>query len=305
MTTGAHGNRPTRNQQREAARAQAKAQREARAKKEKKNKWVLQGGIVLAVLAVAAIVAVPITQAANNSKGFVRPANMATDGIVLAGANMNGLTSEAGADGTAPLPTTDAPVKGAVNIVLYEDYLCPACKAFDDANSATLETLVKSGAATLNIHPIGMLWQKSAGTEYSRRAANAAACVANFSPNTFWKVNQLFYANQPAEGTAGLTDAQIKEIVASTNPDNAGEVANCISGKTFMPWVKAATETALNGPMTLAAKAAGSSGAGTPTVLVNGKMYTGQITDTKAFSAFVLTAAGTANTTATATPAAG
>ena len=305
MTTGAHGNRPTRNQQREAARAKAKELRENTAKSDKRKKWIMQGLIVVGVLVVAAIIAIPITQAANNAKGFVRPANMATNGAILAGANMNVLTSDAGADGSAGLPTTDAPVKGAVNIVLYEDYLCPACKAFDDANSSTLETLVKSGAATLNIQPIGMLWQKSAGTEYSRRAANAAACVATYSPNSFWAVNQAFYANQPAEGTTGLTDAQIVELVKGAGVQNADAVSSCITGKTFVPWVKAATDAALNGPMTSAAKAAGASGAGTPTVLVNGQMYTGSITDPKAFSAFVLKAAGSSNTTATATPAAG
>jgi protein-disulfide isomerase len=304
MTTGAHGNRPTRNQQREAARAKAKELRESTAKTDKRKKFVMQGLIVLGVLVVAAIIAIPITQAANNAKGFVRPANMATNGAILAGATMNPLTSDAGADGSAGLPTTDAPVKGAVNIVLYEDYLCPACKAFDDANAATLETLVKSGAATLNVQPIGMLWQKSAGTEYSRRAANAAACVANFSPNNFWAVNQAFYANQPAEGTAGLTDAQIAELVKSAGVSSS-DVSSCITGKTYVPWVKAATDAALNGPMTSAAKAAGASGAGTPTVLVNGQMYTGSIQDSKAFSAFVLKAAGSSSTTATATPAAG
>jgi protein-disulfide isomerase len=304
MTTGAHGNRPTRNQQREAARAKAKELRESTAKNDKRKKFVMQGLIVLGVLVVAAIIAIPITQAANNAKGFVRPANMATNGVILAGASMTPLTSDAGADGSAGLPTTDAPVKGAVNIVLYEDYLCPACKAFDDANASTLETLVKSGAATLNVQPIGMLWQKSAGTEYSRRAASAAACVATFSPNNFWAVNQAFYANQPAEGTAGLTDAQIAELVKGAGVASS-DVASCISSKTYVPWVKSATDAALNGPMTAAAKAAGASGAGTPTVLVNGQMYTGSIQDPKAFSAFVLKAAGSSSSTSTATPAAG
>jgi protein-disulfide isomerase len=305
MTTGAHGKRPTRNQQREAARAKAKELREATAKQDKRRRWLTQGLIVAGVLVVAAIIAIPITQAANSAKGFVRPANMATNGAILAGANMTPLTSPAGDDGSAPQPTTDAPVKGAVNIVLYEDYLCPACKAFDDTNAATLETLVKSGAATLNVQPIGMLWQKSAGTEYSRRAANAAACVATYSPNSFWAVNQLFYANQPAEGTAGPTDAQIRDLVNTVSPQNQVDVDSCITDKKFVPWVKAATDAALNGPMTAAAKAAGQSGAGTPTVLVNGQMYTGSITDAKAFSAFVLKAAGSSSTTATATPAAG
>ena len=53
MSTGAHGNRPTRNQQREAARAKAKELREQQNKSDKRRKLFLQGGIGLAVIAIA------------------------------------------------------------------------------------------------------------------------------------------------------------------------------------------------------------------------------------------------------------
>lgn len=287
MSTGTSAKRPTRNQQREAARAKARELREQNAKKARSRKWVLQGLIAVAVLAVIAIVVIPISQSVNNNKAFVRPANMATDGIILKGPAMAAITSPAGPDGSIGVSLTTAPVAGAANIVLYEDYLCPACKAFDDANAATLEQLVNSGAATLDVHPIGMLWQKSNGTEYSRRAAGAAACVANFSPNSFWAFNQLLYANQPQEGTAGLTDAQLQQLADSVNPENQSDIDSCIKNKTFVPWVKGITDAALNGPMTAAAKAAGETSVGTPTVLVNGQKYTGSIVDKAAFLAFV------------------
>lgn len=279
--------RPTRNEQREAARAKARELREQNAKKARSRKWIVQGLIAVAVIAVIAIVVIPISQSVNTNKSFERPANMATDGIVLKGPNMAAMTSLAGPNGSVGVTSTAAPVPGVTNIVLYEDYLCPACKAFDDANGATLEQLVNTGAATLEVHPIGMLWQKSAGTEYSRRAAAAAACVANFSPNSFWAVNQALYANQPQEGTPGLTDAQLQQLAASVNPANQAEIDSCIKNKTFVPWVKAMTDAALNGPMTAAAKAAGETSVGTPTVIVNGQKYTGSITDKAAFLAFV------------------
>jgi len=279
--------RPTRNEQREAARAKARELREQNAKKARSRKWIVQGLIAVAVIAVIAIVVIPISQSVNNNKAFVRPANMASDGIVLTGPNMAAVTSPAGDDGTPGVTSTAAPVAGVTNIVLYEDYLCPACKAFDDANGATLEKLVNTGAATLEVHPIGMLWQKSAGTEYSRRSAAAAACVANFSPNSFWAVNQALYANQPQEGTPGLTDAQLQQLAASVNPSNQADIDSCIKNKTFVPWVKGITDTALNGPMTAAAKAAGETSVGTPTVIVNGQKYTGSINDKAAFLAFV------------------
>ena len=43
MSTGAHGNRPTRNQQREAARAKAKELREQQHKNDKRRKLFIQG----------------------------------------------------------------------------------------------------------------------------------------------------------------------------------------------------------------------------------------------------------------------
>lgn len=279
--------RPTRNEQREAARAKARELREQNAKKARSRKWIVQGLIAVAVLAVIAIVVIPISQSVNSTKGFVRPANMASDGIVLQGPKMAALLSPAGADGSAGITSTAAPVAGKANIILYEDYLCPACKAFDDANGATLEELVNSGAATLEVHPIGMLWQKSAGTEYSRRSAAAASCVANYSPNSFWAYNQVLYANQPQEGTTGLTDAQLQQLAASVNPENQADIDSCIKNKTFVPFIKGITEPALTGPMTAAAKAAGETSVGTPTVIVNGQKYTGSIVDKAAFLAFV------------------
>jgi protein-disulfide isomerase len=300
MSTGSQSPRPTRNQQREAARAKAKAQREQQAKKDKRNKWMLQSGIAVGIIAIVAVVG--LTIANSVPKPGPRPANMASDGIVLSGAGMKAVTNDALPDGADPVPTVTDPASKAVHIVVYEDYLCPACKAFDSANAEQLQTLVNAGAATLEIHPIGMLWQRSAGTEYSRRSAAAAACVATYSPNTYWAVNQAFYDQQPQEGTAGLTDDEIKKLIASAGAGDTASINSCIDQKTFIPWVKAATDRALKGPMTDAATAAGNAGAGTPTVLVNGKVYTGSITDAKAFLAFVTQVAGTPDSTPTPSP---
>lgn len=303
MSTGAHGNRPTRNQQREAARAKARDLREQQVKNDKRRKLFLQGGIGLAIIAIATIFTV--TLATSGPKEGPRPANMASDGIVLSGANMAAVLSDAGAPGADPIASTPTPGSSTVNIVVYEDYLCPACQAFDAANADQLQTLVEAGAATLEIHPIGMLANNSAGTKYSLRSAAAAACVANYSPDTYWKVNQAFYANQPQEGTPGLNDDEIKALIAKQKPTNQSKIDKCIDDKTFMPWASQATDYALSGPMTDAAKQSGANGVGTPTILVNGKVYTGSIVDPKEFLAFITQVAGDSSSTTPATPAAG
>ncbi|MDH6239894.1 DsbA family protein [Aurantimicrobium minutum] len=303
MSTGAHGNRPTRNQQREAARAKAKELREQQVKTEKRRRLFLQGGIGLGIIAIATIFIV--TLATSGPKEGPRPANMASDGIVLSGSGMGAILSDAGAPGSDPIATTPTPGSSTVNIVVYQDYLCPACKAFDEANAQQLQTLVEAGAATLELHPIGMLASRSAGTQYSLRATAAAACVAEYSPNTFWAVNQAFYTNQPQEGTPGWNDDEIKALIAQQKPQNQTKIDKCIADQTFIPWAKQATDYALNGPMADAAKQSGANGVGTPTILVNGKVYTGSIVDPKEFLAFITQVAGDSASTTPATPAAG
>jgi protein-disulfide isomerase len=125
MSTGAHGNRPTRNQQREAARAKAKELREQQNKNDKRRKLFLQGGIGLAVVAIAAIFT--LTIATSAPKEGPRPANMASDGIVLSGAGMAGVLSEAGSPGADPVANMPMPGSSTVSIEVYQDYLCPAC----------------------------------------------------------------------------------------------------------------------------------------------------------------------------------
>ncbi len=303
MSTGAHGNRPTRNQQREAARAKAKELREQQQKNDKRRKLFLQGGIAVAVIAIAALFISTI--ATNAPQEGPRPANMASDGIVLSGAGMAGVLSEAGSPGADPVANLPMPGSSTVSIEVYQDYLCPACKAFDEANAQQLQTLVEAGAATLEIHPIGMLANQSAGTKYSLRSTAAAACVANYSPDTFWKVNQAFYANQPQEGTPGLNDDEITALIDAQKPKNQAKIAKCIKDKTFIPWATQATDYALAGPMTDAAKQSGAAGAGTPTILVNGKVFTGSIVDPKELLAFITQVAGESASTTPATPAAG
>lgn len=303
MSTGAHGNRPTRNQQREAARAKAKELREQQQKNDKRRKLYLQGGIAVAVIAIAALFISTI--ATNAPQEGPRPANMASDGIVLSGAGMAGVLSEAGSPGADPIANLPMPGSSTVSIEVYQDYLCPACKAFDEANAQQLQTLVEAGAATLEIHPIGMLANQSAGTKYSLRSTAAAACVANYSPDTFWKVNQAFYANQPQEGTPGLNDDEITALIDAQKPKNQAKIAKCIKDKTFIPWATQATDYALAGPMTDAAKQSGAAGAGTPTILVNGKVFTGSIVDPKELLAFITQVAGESASTTPATPAAG
>ena len=59
---GSNQPRPTRNERREAAREKARVLREEQKKRERRNKVLIQGGIIVAVLAIAALVGTLIFQ---------------------------------------------------------------------------------------------------------------------------------------------------------------------------------------------------------------------------------------------------
>jgi protein-disulfide isomerase len=300
-TGGSIQPRPSRNERREAAREKARLLREEQRKKERRNKWLIQGGVIVVVLAIAALIGTMIFN--NVRPEGPGPQNMASDGIVLVGGE-NGIepvtTSAIPANGE-PTPTEPDESGTVANIVVYIDYLCPYCGQFEQTNSESMRTMIEEGAATLEVHPIAILTNKSAGTQYSLRAANAAACVAEESPEAFFDFNALMFENQPEELTAGLSNGEIKKLAAEAGASSS--VDECIDETRFKSWVEDATNRALTQPIPNSEL---ESVKGTPTVLVNGKQYVGSLEDPAEFRAFVLQAAGESysesNGTATPTP---
>ncbi|OJX67092.1 MAG: hypothetical protein BGO95_10205 [Micrococcales bacterium 73-13] len=157
---------------------------------------------------------------------------------------------------------------GAVEVELWVDLLCPYCRMFEEANGDYLGSLVDAGAATLRVHPIAILNRVSAGTQYSTRAANAFVCVAERAPDEALGYLRRLYAIQPEEGTGGLTDREL----AGEAPSAAAE---CILDGWFSDWVDEWTQRALD----LGIR-------GTPTVVVDGRLYPGGF-DPADFRAFV------------------
>ncbi|MBM7829777.1 protein-disulfide isomerase [Agromyces cerinus] len=296
---GSNQPRPTRNEQREAAREKARVLREEQKKRERRNKWLIQGGVIVAVVAIAALIGGLIF---NNIKpDGPGPANMASDGILLTGVDgvITPTETPALAAGATPTPTVPDDSGTVANIVTYIDYLCPFCGQFETTNADSIRTMVESGAATLEVHPIALLTNKSAGTQYSLRAANAAACVANTSPESFFDFNALLFENQPEETSVGLNNAEIKSLAKKAGVSSLSTIEQCIDDTTFKKWVQDATTRALTEPVPNSDLEAIK---GTPTVLVNGKQYEGSLTDPAEFQSFVLQATGETFSESTSTP---
>ncbi|MET0989891.1 MAG: thioredoxin domain-containing protein [Glaciihabitans sp.] len=297
MTNSAPGDgHLSKNQRREAAREKAKSLRESQRRKESARKIFLQGGIIVASIAVVVIVVMVIV--GSQRPASPGPLNMLSDGIKIQQGQVAVPTAALEAE-AEPVPNAVDDSADVIDIQIYVDYLCPFCNIFEETNNAQLEAWLERGAATVEIHPISILNSNSMGTQYSTRAANAAACVANFAPDSFWAVHKALFANQPEERTAGLSDEELVSIVTDTGAAPADEIADCITDETFETWVEDATLRALDGPIPNSEALV----KGTPTVIVDGLKYEGAVDDADAFATFVVQAAGaTFSEQSTATP---
>ncbi len=157
-----------------------------------------------------------------------------------------------------PIGTAKAPV----TVTVYEDFMCPFCGQFESESRATVKKYVDAGDARANYRVISFL-DNSSTTNYSTRAASAWGAVTNASgPVVAKRFHDLLYENQPAEGSAGLSDAQLLDYAEQAGADRAAVQKSMGSGQ-FDTWVANATD---------AFSRAGYNR--TPTVLVNGHQLT-------------------------------
>lgn len=186
--------------------------------------------------------------------------------LVVLGGLVVFLNNQATAPGVAPKSDIVNKETGAITfgdgddtIDTYVDFMCPVCGQFEDAYGEQLQTAAADGKITLNIHPISILDRQSQNTEYSTRAANSMYCVATEAPDSTLDYFNSLFANQPQEGTAGLTDEELTKLAAQAGADAA---ASCISEGTYSSFVAARTKETPPDPAT--------GRMGTPTVAING-----------------------------------
>jgi protein-disulfide isomerase len=231
---------------------------------------------------------------------LVQPANASDDGFAITAVNGvsadqdptvddSTVQAQASAEPT-PQPTPSSTATTTVSIRVYVDYLSTQAREFQIANADQLRKWVAQDAASLTYYPVAMLTSKSNGTKYSLRAAGAAACVATYSPDTFFDFNDEMLRKQPSVDSDGLSDDEIADIAQASGAASPKDVRGCIEDGSFSSWARAATDRALEGiPDT-----DGVSLTGTPLILVNGTQYVGALDDPKEFAQFVLTIASDA-----------
>jgi protein-disulfide isomerase len=143
----------------------------------------------------------------------------------------------------------------STTVDIYEDFLCPVCKQFEDSSGAAVEQLGTDNKARVVYHPIAILDANST-TNYSTRAAAAAGCAG--ADGKFREYAKALFAQQPAEGSAGLSDDKLVQIGTSIGLSDSS-FSKCVRDGTYKSWVQHVTDEASTAGVT-----------GTPTVKVNG-----------------------------------
>jgi protein-disulfide isomerase len=200
----------------------------AREQRRKRTLWT--SVIAVAALVVAGLIGWGV-YAGQRSGEVVPPPSAADDGGIVVGS-------------------------GPVTIDVYEDFICPACKQFEQTSGETLDQLVADGKVRVVYHTLAFL-DRASTTQYSTRAAAAAACADE--GGKFREYAEALFARQPSEGGPGLSDGELVAIGTSVGLDE-GAFRSCVQSGKHKPWVGAVTDAASQRGVT-----------GTPSVFVGGK----------------------------------
>jgi protein-disulfide isomerase len=255
--------RPTKAQRRDEARAAVERLHAEQERKNRRQRTIVIGAVVGVIAIFAVLISLIL---AEGNRSALEEVALRPQGSTLSGGIPVGPEGVAG--------TTEGAADDAVVVAVYSDYMCPICGLFEQANAATLDEMREAGEIVVEYHPVAILDRASLGTAYSTRSVTAAALVADRAPEAFLAFNEAMFASQPAEGTVGLSDAEIAGLAreAGVSDDVAaliesGDYLGAADAteeeleSTFVPWVVAATEQASQDLDRLA----------TPTILLNGK----------------------------------
>lgn len=258
--------RPSKADRREAARAEALKLRDEAKRREKRNRMLAIGGLTAAV---AVLVVAVILILGQEAKPIAYRGSEPLD--------ISQVTTPSAANDKGGIPVGTDRVAGstvegdAVVVEVVYDYQCPHCANFEAANHADISSLLESGNVQFIFRPVSFMDYASNGKEFSTRASNAAAVVADRSPEYFLDFHGALFANQPTGN--GLTDDDIADIarevgVPQETIDEFTTTAPNSDERVFSRWIAAATELVSD-----------ELGLSTPTIIVDGQRFPGQGVD--------------------------
>jgi protein-disulfide isomerase len=140
--------------------------------------------------------------------------------------------------------------------------MCPYCGEFERSWGSEIAQAVDDGSIELRVYPLGFLDAQSDGTEYSSRAASSLYCLADEDPDAILPYMSALFADQPVEGSPGLSDAELLAHAADVGV-SSGSFQDCVTAQTHKDLIGQLNGTVPVNPAT--------GRRGIPTVLLDGE----------------------------------
>ncbi|MFC4499082.1 MULTISPECIES: thioredoxin domain-containing protein [Streptomyces] len=224
------------------ARERLAAEREKQKAAERRRRTLIVGASVVCVLGLAAVIGVV---AANSGK------EDSTD-------NAGPVVAPSGANGKDALAIPVGKESAKSTLTVWEDFRCPACKAFESTYRSTIHELEAAGKLKVEYH-LATLIDGNMGGSGSRNAANAAACAQD--AGKFAAYHDVLYENQPEEtDDAYSKNAELIALAGKVDGLDTPAFRKCVEDGTHNSWVVKSNQAFQSGGF-----------GGTPTVLFNGK----------------------------------
>lgn len=127
---------------------------------------------------------------------------------------------------------------GGPELIIFEDFQCPACKSFEDLLGDDIATMIDDGKAQVTYFPKTFL-DGNLGTDHSERAASAAFCASD--GGKFREYHDALFANHPEREGDGWTDEQLKGFGkdAGLEGDALATFEKCVADGTYREYAKA------------------------------------------------------------------
>ncbi|MCL6667207.1 MULTISPECIES: DsbA family protein [Streptomyces] len=224
------------------ARERLAAEREKQKTAEKRRRALIVGASVVCVLGLAAVIGVAAANAGKDK-----------------GSKSSGpATAPSGAQGKDGLAVPVGKDGAKSTLTVWEDFRCPACKAFEAAYRPTLHELADSGQLRIEYHLVRLIDGNLGGTG-SLRAGNAAACAQD--AGRFRDYHDVLYDNQPEETNDAFSDnTKLIALAGKVGGLDTTAFRACVDKGTHDGWVDKSNAAFKSSGFT-----------GTPTVLLNGK----------------------------------
>ncbi|MCY0960297.1 thioredoxin domain-containing protein [Streptomyces sp. H27-H5] len=224
-----------------SARERLLVERERQKTRDKRRRTLIVSAAVVGVLGLAAVVGLI---AANTGKS-----GDSAKGPVVA---------PSGAVGKDALAIRTGKDAATSTLTVWEDFRCPACKAFEDNYRATVHELEAKGQLKVDYHLVTLIDGNMGGTG-SVKAANAAACAQD--AGKFPAYHDVLFQNQPEEvDDAYGKNAKLLELAGKVEGLDTPVFRACVEKGTHNAWVGKSQEAFRAGKFR-----------GTPTILLDGK----------------------------------